>query len=1056
MKRTLLLSILLIVTLFQTVLAQSRAISGRVTDQKTGEGLPGVTVLVKGTTNGVSTTADGGFTLTVPAIGGTLSFSSVGYITQERSIGSESQLNISLVVDAKQIDEVVVTGYGGSQEVKDITGSIAQVKAEKLLLQPVVSVDQALQGRMAGVNVNTTSGTLGDVSAIRIRGANSISGSSQPLIVLDGVPLNNTDQGNVLSTRYNPLADINPNDIASVEVLKDASAAAIYGSRGANGVLLITTKRGKSGQNRIAVNSFYGVQNAVRTPKVLNGADFVAISNEKAANARAGSVGAPGNVGNTSIPVAGIAANIDVDGDGIPDQTDWIKEIFRYGTQQNYQAALSGGNEFASYYASADWNDQKGIIVQNRLRRGSSRLNVDLTPKKWLKAGISLSYSKTYNQGINGEGALAGATVSGYTAPPNVPAFNPDGTYYLNSLGNLGNGNNAVPSTYAPNAYFHIIGTLRENRNDNTSERTLGNTYLTIEPIKGLLLTTKYGIDYNTNFEDQYSSPILGGLGRQIGQGLVQDYNTTRTQFNWQNYANYTHVFGGKHNVGFLAGLEYQGTRTKRIYSVANDFADSRFQSILDGLYSGTLTGGGQEFNTGFRSYFVQANYSFGDKYYAQFTARTDAASVFGTDNQNGYFPSGSVGWRISQENFLKNVTFINDLKVRASYGTLGNSNGIGSYASRTLIGGGLYAASNGFSISQAGNPSLQWEKSKKLDIGLDAAFLGGRLNVTFDYFNNNIDGLLLAAPVLRTTGVPGASVNRNIGAMDNRGVELAINTINVRTESGFSWTSNINGTILRNRVKALATPNDIISGNQRASIGRALGVYFLPQWAGVNPANGNAQFYDANGNIKQYDAAYTANATTTQGRWLNANGEVTTAITTADYKYTDKTGYPTFYGGFDNTFSFKGLDLGIFLQYSGGNQIYNGYRAALLSNSLQNNIEEIKDRWTTPGQQTDIQKLVLRDVVSTQASTRWLENGDFLRVRQLSLGYNFPKNILNNVSLTNLRIYVLVQNVYNFTKYKGLDPEVNSNTGSNIAYGVDGRSVPVPRSFTVGLNLGL
>jgi len=318
MKRTLLLSILLIVTLFQTVLAQSRAISGRVTDQKTGEGLPGVTVLVKGTTNGVSTTADGGFTLTVPAIGGTLSFSSVGYITQERSIGSESQLNISLVVDAKQIDEVVVTGYGGSQEVKDITGSIAQVKAEKLLLQPVVSVDQALQGRMAGVNVNTTSGTLGDVSAIRIRGANSISGSSQPLIVLDGVPLNNTDQGNVLSTRYNPLADINPNDIASVEVLKDASAAAIYGSRGANGVLLITTKRGKSGQNRIAVNSFYGVQNAVRTPKVLNGADFVAISNEKAANARAGSVGAPGNVGNTSIPVAGIAANIDVDGDGLP------------------------------------------------------------------------------------------------------------------------------------------------------------------------------------------------------------------------------------------------------------------------------------------------------------------------------------------------------------------------------------------------------------------------------------------------------------------------------------------------------------------------------------------------------------------------------------------------------------------------------------------------------------------------------------------------------------------------------------------------------------------
>lgn len=1056
MKRTLLLSILLIVILFQTVLAQSRAVSGRVTDQKTGEGLPGATILLKGTTNGVSTSADGSFTLSVPESGGTLSFSSVGYITQERLIGSQSQFSIALVNDNTDIGEVVVTGYGGSQDVKDITGSIGVVKSEKLLLQPVVSVDQALQGRVAGLNVNTTSGTLGDVSAIRIRGANSLSNSSQPLVVLDGVPLNTTDQGNVLSTRYNPLADINPNDIASVEVLKDASASAIYGSRAANGVLIITTKRGKSGQNRVSVNSFYGLQQAVRTPKVLNGDDFIAINNEKAANARAGSVGMAGNVGNTSIPAAGIAANIDVNGDGVPDRTDWIKEIFRTGQQQNYQAALSGGNEFASYYGSADWNDQQGIIIQNRLRRGSARLNIDLTPKKWLKSGVSLSYAKTYNQGVNGEGALAGATVSGYTAPPNVPEFNPDGTYYLNSLGNLGNGNNFVPSAYAPNAYYHIVGTLRENRNDNTSERTLGNGYLTILPLKGLGLTTKYGIDYNTNFEDQYSSPILGGLGRQIGQGLVQDYNTTRTQFNWQNYANYDRTFADKHTVGITVGAEFQETRTKRIYSVANDFADPRFQSILDGLYSGTLTGGGQEFNVGFRSYFARANYSFADKYYASFVIRNDASSVYGTDYRSGWFPSGSIGWRISQEAFMKPLAFINDLKLRASYGKVGNSNGLGSYASRTLIGGGLYADLNGFTPTQIGNPELHWESSKKLDIGLDAAFLNNRLNVTFDFYNNDVSDLALAAPVLRTTGIPGASITRNIGSLFNRGVELAINTVNVRLENGFSWTTNFNGTITRNRITSLATPNDIISGNQRAQVNNQLGVYFLPQWAGVNSANGNAQFYDANGNIKQYDAAYTTSTTSTTGRWLNASGDVTTAIGTADYKYTDKTGYPVFYGGLDNTFTFKGLELGVFLQYSGGNLIYNGYRSALLSNSLQNNIEEIKDRWTTPGQETDIQKLVLRDVVSTQASTRWLEKGDFLRVRQLSLGYNFQKGVLNTLRLTNLRLYVLVQNVYNFTGYKGLDPEVNSNLQNNVAYGVDGRSLPVPRSFTFGLNLGL
>ncbi|MBD2724154.1 SusC/RagA family TonB-linked outer membrane protein [Hymenobacter armeniacus] len=1055
MKKTLLMSLVLMFTLLQGVLAQTRTISGRVTDQKTGDGLPGVTVLLKGTTNGVSTNADGAFSLSVPESGGTLVFSSVGMTTQERAIGTNSDFQVALATDTKQLTEVVVTGYGGSQDVKDITGSVAKVTEEKLLLQPVVSADQALQGRMAGVNVNTTSGTLGDQAVIRIRGANSISNSSQPLFILDGVPLNNSAQANSLSTRYNPLADINPNDIASVDVLKDASAAAIYGSRGANGVVVITTKRGKSGTNRLSFNSFYGFQDAVRTPKVLNGSDFIAISNEKAANARAGSVGAPGNVGNTSIPAA-IAAPIDVNGDGVPDETDWIKEVFQRGTQQNYQVALSGGNEFASYYGSGDWNDQKGIILNNRLRRGSGRLNIDLTPKKWLKSGVSLNYAKTYNQGINGENALAGATVSGYTAPPNIPAYNPDGSYYLNNLGNLGNGNNAVPSTYAPNAYFHIIGTLRENRNDNTVQRTLGNGYLTVEPLKGLQLTTKYGIDYSTNFEDQYSSPILGSLGRQLGQGLVQLYNTTRTQYNWQNYANYDRVFNEKHTIGLTAGVEYQETRTQLVYSSGADFADTKFQSLLDGLYTNQTGTGGSAFNNGFQSYFARANYSFDNKYYASFSFRADASSIFGANNQRGYFPGGSVGWRISQENFMKGITVINDLKLRASYGKVGNSAGIGSYASRTLVGGGQYADLNGFSISQVGNPSVAWETSKKLDIGFDAALVNNRINVTFDFFNNDVSGILLFAPTLRTTGIPGSGVNRNVGSMYNRGVELTLNTVNVRLQNGFTWTSNLNGSIIKNRITELATPNDITAGNQRASIGSSVGIYFLPVWAGVNPANGNAQFLDKDGNIKQYDAAYTTNSTTTQGRWLTASGDVTTPITVADYKYTNKTGYPTFFGGFDNTFSFKGLELGIFLQYSGGNQIYNGYRAALLSNSLQNNITEIKDRWTTPGQETDIQKLVLRDVVSTQASTRWLENGDFLRIRQASLGYNLPDAFIKRFGVNNLRVYVLAQNLYNFTKYKGLDPEVNTNIGNNIAYGVDGRSVPPTRSFTFGINVGI
>jgi len=1070
MKKTLLMSLVLMLTLFQVVLAQTRTVSGRVTDQKTGEGLPGVTVLLKGTSNGVSTNADGSFSLAVPTAGGTLIFSSVSYVTQERPLGANSQFDVGLAADNKQLSEVVVTGYGGSQEVKDITGSISKVGAKDFLLQPVQSFDQALTGRTAGVQINSTGGALADQTAIRIRGVNSISNSAGPLIVVDGVPINTTDNANTFNngngTRYNPLADINPNDIQSVEVLKDASAAAIYGSRAANGVLIITTKRGKAGQNRVSVNSYVGFQQAVRKLNLLGADDFIAINNEKAANRRAGS--ALNGISNPNIPAV-IAAFPDLNGDGTPDRVDtnWQDQIFRTGVIQDYQVALSGGTDKASYYSSGDWTDQKGILNANRLRRGAFRLNVDVTPKPWLKAGLSGSYTKTLNNGVLTDGYLSGATVSGYNAPPNVPVYNADGTYYLNSIGNLGNGGNNIG--YVASNYNNPRGVLDLQRNDNTSQRIIANGYLTVIPLKGLSLTSRYGIDYLSNFEDQYSSPILSGLGRQLGQGLVQDNQRDRNQFNWQNYANYDRTFGTNHTLGLTAGVEFQQTEEKQIYTPAADFADPKFKEILDNLFTSVLSGGGTHFANGFQSYFGRVNYSFGSRYYLSFTARSDGSSVFGADNRYGFFPGGSVGWRISDEQFFRDLNSagrVNDLKLRASYGLVGNSNGIGSYASRTLIGGGQYADVNGFSISQVGNPALQWETSKKLDIGLDASFLDNRLGLVVDYFNNQISGLVLAAPVLRTTGIPNtaslttATITRNVGEMYNRGVEVTLNTVNVRLPNGFQWTTSFNATWIKNRVLSLATPSDIIVQQQRASVNRTLSVYYLPQWAGVNAANGNAQFYAADGSIKQYDAAYaTTNAagtTTTSGRWLTQNGDVTTPITTADYQYQEKGGIPTWYGGFDNTFSFKGIDLGIFLQYSGGNSIYNAGRAGLMTNFLNNNLAEINGRWTTVGQQTDVPKLVLQDNVSTQASTRWLENGNFLRFRQVSLGYNLPRNLATRFGLENLRVYGLIQNVYTFTKYKGTDPEVNSNRTSNIAYGTDNRSVPQPRSFTLGINLGI
>ncbi|WP_324676365.1 TonB-dependent receptor [Hymenobacter sp. GOD-10R] len=1046
MKRLLLMSFLLMITLLQQVSAQNRTISGRVTDRQTGEGLPGVTVLVKGTTIGISTNSDGTYTLSIPNSTATLTFTSVGYITQERAISTDNQINVVLAADTKQLSEVVVTGYGGSQDVKDITGSVAQVKSDKLTNQPVQSVDQALAGRMAGVQVTNPGGTLADGVSVRIRGTNSISGSSQPLYVVDGVPLNTRENANTFNggngTRYNPLADINPNDIASVEVLKDASASAIYGSRASNGVIIITTKRGKAGQTHVSINSWAGLNEPTRKLSLLNGDDFIAIQNEKAANKS----------------IAPIAADVDLDGDGQVDKvrTDWQKEIYKRQFSQSHQAAVSGGTDKASFYGSGTYTDQRGIILTNRLRQGAVRLNVDVTPKKWLKAGVSSGYTQTLNHGVLTDGYLAGATVAGYNAPPNVPVYAPTAStspYYMTGTGLLGVGGNNT--AYVLNNFYNPVAVVKLQRNDNTSRRLLANTYLEIQPITGLRLTTRYGVDYLDNFEDQYSDPRIGGLGTAYG-GLIQDNRLDRTQWNWQNYINYDKTIGEQHNFGATVGLEYQQTTEQQVYTGAAGIVDPKFNSILDGLYSGTQFSGGTKNANAFRSYFGRVNYSFGTRYYAQFALRADADSRFGKANQTGFFPGGSVGWRISEENFMKGISAISDMKLRASYGLVGNSNGLGSYASRDiLIGGGQYADLNGLSVTQIGNSKLKWETSKKLDIGMDLSLLKNRIGLTFDYFNTNISGLVLYAPTANTLGIPSSttalngSIARNVGSMYNRGIEAALNTTNVETANGFRWTSSLNLSIIKNRITALNDQADLPSGNQRASIGRSLGVYQLIRWAGVNPDNGNAQFLDKDGNVKQYDAV--------QAKWFTASGDATTAITQSDAKYTTKTGYPTWYGGFDNTFTYKGFDLTVFLQYSGGNMVYNTTRSGLLTTYLNNNLEEIKDRWQKPGDQTDIQKLVLRDNVSTQASTRWLEKGDFLRMRQIGLGYNLPATVTGRIGISNLRVYTLVQNAFIFTNYKGADPEVNSNrNNSNIAYGVDNRSVPQTRSYTVGLNFTL
>ena len=1047
MKKGLLLWLLLAIGMVHAF-AQTRTIKGKVTDAHDGSPLPGVSVSIKGSKVGAVSSVDGTFSIAVDGAA-SLIFSFVGYEPTEEKVGTRQSINVVLNASNKVLNEVIVTGYGELKR-KDVTSSVTAVSGALINDRPATSFDQALTGRAAGVNITTGSGVLGDAVNIRIRGVNSISNSNQPLIVVDGIIMNTNSNLNVFNsgngTRYNPMADINPNDIESVDVLKDAAASALYGSRAAAGVIVITTKRGKTGSISVNYNGYVGWAKAARVPKVLNGDDFNIIQNEKAANStRAGN------------PVVPIAKDIDLNGDGKPDRTDWMKEVFQTGVIQSHQLSLSGGTEKARFYASGEYSDQKGVVLANRLRRGGIRVNLDVTPKKWLKSGISLYSSKSLNNGVLSDTYLAGATTAGYSAAPNVPAYAPNGDFYTKANGDLGDGANTITTANRLNRFFNPLTSVYYGRNDNTSTRVLSSAYVEVEPIAGLKFTSRFSVDFIQNFEDQYSGPKQAGNGIGLN-GLVQENLLRQNQWNWSNYANYTKSFNNIHFINAMVGIESQYMQKKQLYTGQGNLADSYFKEIYDGLYAGTdnsFTGGDNEANA-FDSYFGKIGYNYGSKYYFDATLRADAYSDFGPNNRRGYFPGASVGWRMSEENFFKdNISFISDLKLRASYGIVGNSN-IKAYAYRSLYGGGSYADLNGFSQYQIGDPNLQWEKSKKLDIGIDATLLKNRITVTADYFNSNIDHLILDAPVLATAGIPwapdgtvGSVLTTNVGAMWNKGVELTLNTRNIETKD-FTWTSSLNVTFIKNRVTATADGSDLVKVNNRASVGKTLGVFRLIEWGGVNPETGFPMYYNKNHELVMYNP--TPGAT---NKWTTPDGKTAKSpVSASDAQYQDKSGYPTFFGGFNNTFSYKGFDLSIFLQYSGGNYVYNGTRAALLTTFFGNNLEEVKNRWTPENKNTDIPKLFLADATITQASTRWLEKGDFVRAREISLGYTFP-GIKQKLGMNSLRVYGLVQNAFIITKYKGSDPEVNTNRDSNINYGVDNRGVPIPRIFTLGLNVG-
>jgi len=1045
MKKGLLLCFALMLSFFAIEAFGQGTVSGTVYDE-TGEPLPGVTIQVKGSTDGTATDINGKYSLNVPN-GTVLVFSGVGLKPQEYVVGSETTINITMDSDVKSLDQVVVVGYGEQQK-KYVTGAVTTVEGDKISTLATAGFDQQLAGRSAGLNVTMPTGILGQAPRIRIRGTNTISSNADPLIVIDGVPTftGNLTQG---TTVGNPLADLNPADIESYEVLKDGAATAIYGSRAANGVILITTKKGTIGKSKLSYDVWFGWTNASKRFDLLNAEEFITISNEKLANQG----DAP-----AFFPLV---------------DTDWQDVIFRTGFQQSHNLSLSGGTEKTSYYFSAGWTEQTGFIVSNKFRRGSFRGNVDQKVNDWLKVGIKGSFVRTENIGLNtGRNSLSGNITNATKLFPNVPVRDPSNPTGFNTQGQaLGQGNNTQGIDFN---YPNIGFVLANNLNNASNYRIIGSIYgeVLIPNVEGLSLKTQYAVDgfFNEDFTS-WDSRHGDGFG---SNGLILQGNTQYLRWNWQNTLNFNRDFGD-HNIGFVAGIEYQKDFNKFFSATVNDLADNFFRSdnIVSGSFSTPAAAGGAT-ESGFDSYFGRINYAYADKYLASFSIRNDAISALPIGKQRGTFLGGSVGWRISEEVFFQDSflgDFISEFKLRASYAQVGNTQLGNSVLTTSVVypavgtfGVSQYASQGGIAFNRlgnVGNPNLQWEVSNKLNIGFDMGLLDNRITLGFDYYKNDVSDLILAAPAALSLGVPGNTINQNIGGIVNSGIEIEIFASVLETPSGFNWNTSFNFSTNRNEVTALSNNNsDIIDTYNITRVGEPIGSIYGFIFEGVNSVNGNPIFRKADGSFVQYHYPNGASGTYVVYD-PNSPAEVATPATLSaeDDRVLLGNPNPTWFGGWSNSFAFKGFDLEIFLRFSGGNKIMNVTRQELLTNANLNNSTEILDRWTAPGQQTNVPRLgggsLDARVNNTGfADSRFVENGDFLRIQNIVLGYTLPSRLLSGIGLQKVRFYTQIQNAFVFTQYKGLDPEINSNPTLNREFGIDFNGNPVGRTFTFGLNV--
>ncbi|WP_128546987.1 SusC/RagA family TonB-linked outer membrane protein [Larkinella soli] len=1002
----------------------SATVSGRVTDEN-AQTLPGVNVTVKGTQTGTTTSAEGVYRLNVPAGRTVLVISYVGYLTREVAIDGRSTLDVQLQPDNKTLGEVVVVGYG-TQEKKDLTGAIASVGAKDIQKLPVSGVDQALQGQVAGLQISQSNGAPGANTSILIRGIGSISGGNEPLFVIDGYPVTNSGIGNPLNT-------INPNDIESVDVLKDASSTAIYGSRGSNGVIMITTRRGKAGKTRIEVDAYTGFQEVAKKLDLMNTREFAQFvidgrNNGYLDNVAGANISDPNSKRPNSYQIPSVLLG---DLSRLPD-TDWQDAIFRQAPIRNYQIAASGGNENLRYSVSGGYFNQKGIIISSGLERYTFRVNLDARLSDKFNVGITMLPSFTRQDDVSAIGHSGGAVVqSALSLPPYLPVYNADGSYTVTNQPTEGN-----------ISYPHPVQLARELTIEGTQFRFFGNAYAEYALLKDLKFRVTLGTDLNYSKNRRFQPNTIDPTT------ILTNASATNSEAtNWLNENTFTYKKRfGDHALDAVAGFTAQKAYANSMNAQATKFPDN----LIDNINGGIVNAGGESITVHtMLSYLARVNYGYKDRYLLTATLRRDGSSRFGADNRWGTFPSASVGWRVSEEPFLKGLRFLSDLKLRASYGLTGN-NAIGDYRAIGLLRDANYVIGNaltpGLARSTFTNGLLGWESMKQLDLGIDLALFNNRLSITADYYDKRNTDMLFNIQTPSATGLTSAIVN--LGEVQNRGVELSLTTRN--TTGAFKWTTGFNLTANRNRVLSMSTEAERIfstaAGRANYAVTQAgdpIGSFFGRRTLGVFQTDEEATAYGKQPFAKAGDFKWAD---------LNNDGRV-------DDNDREVIGspHPNLFFGFNNNFSYRGFTLDVLTNGMVGQEIFDA--TFMINNAgVQNQLREVyENRYVSPAQPGNgVYGRSIRGSRNNNNvfSTSYLFDGSFWRIRNVSLSYTLPGSLTNRLKMNGIRVYATATNLFTITKYHGYDPEV-SNSGDDLrAAGLDFGTYPQARTYTFGLNL--